>query len=403
MNSAPVIIGLVGTGSAASFHVENYRRVHGVDVRVKGAASRKPDNAGHFANRYCLEKSYRSADELLADPEINLVDICVPNSLHKPLVIKAAQAGKDIVCEKPLTAYFGNGDPEWTADRFSREVMLKGAIRNVDEMTNAVRREGVKLGYAENWVYAPAIQRADELLSQSENTILRIVGEESHSGTHSVYNLRWITAGGGSLMNKGCHPLSAALYLKRREGLRRSGSPIRPQSVIAKVSNLTCIDSFTEEAPHWIREGWVDCEDWGSLLLTFDDGSVAQITASDTTLGGIQNDLSVYSSKLVLHCNLSPNTSLMTYTPDEAVLGDASIREKVETRAGWQFSNPDEDWFNGYPQEMQDFCEMVIYDRRPLSSLGLARDVIVVGYGAYLAAHTGQEVDLTTWLEVDSA
>ncbi len=402
MNSIPVVIGTVGTGFAASFHVENHRRVCGVHVRVKGAASRRPASAQRFVQQHCLEQAYGSVDELLADPEINLVDLCVPNSLHRSMVIKAAEARKNIVCEKPFTAYFGGGDPEWTADGVSRESMLAGAVRNADEMAAAVSNNRVKLGYAENWVYAPAIQRANELLSTSESTILRIVGEESHSGTHSAYGMRWATAGGGSLFNKGCHPLAAALYLKREEGLRRSGRPIRARSVVAKVGNLTRIESFTREESHWIRRGWVDCEDWGSLLLTFEDGSVAQITAGDTTLGGIQDTLSVYSSKLVVHCNLNPNTSLLAYSPDAAVLADAYIREKVETKAGWQFTGPDEDWTNGFPHEMQDFCEMVAYDRQPRSSLGLAREVVVVGYGAYLAAATGKEIDLIPWLEVDT-
>ena len=76
------------------------------------------------------------------------------------------------------------------------------------------------------------------------------------------------------------------------------------------------------------------------MIVTFDDDTVAQITASDIVLGGIQNVMTVYSSKAVVQCNINPNTGMLTYTPSDHVLGDTYIREKVETRAGWQLTNP---------------------------------------------------------------
>ena len=97
----------------------------------------------------------------------------------------------------------------------------------------------------------------------------------------------------------------------------------------------------------------------------------------------------------MVQCNLNPNTGMMTYAPDDAVMGDEYIREKVETRAGWQFTNPDEAWMNGFPHELQDFCEAVAYDREPESSMVIARNVVAVSYGAYAAAEAGQPFDLT--------
>lgn len=394
----PIVVGVVGSGAAARFHTRNYGRIHDLDVRVKGVASRTSEGAQQFAQDFELEVAYPSLAAMLDDPEINLIDICAPNSLHQPLAIQCAQAGKHIVVEKPFTGYFGSGDPDWVANGFSRETMLAGAMQNADQMIATVRQSGVKLCYAENWIYAPPISRAVELMSRADHTVLRIIAEESHSGTGSDYNMRWVTAGGGSLFNKGCHPLSAVLYVKRAEGLRKHGKPIRPQSVIAEVRNLSRIESFTQEEPRWIRQGWVDCEDWGTMVLTFEDGSVAQVTAGDNTMGGVVNTLSVYSTKLVIHCNINPNTSLLVYAPQSEIWGDVQIREKVETNAGWQFSNPDEEWINGYAQELQDFCEAVALDREPLCGADLARDTILVGYGAYLAADTGSRVDLTHWM-----
>ena len=398
MKPKPVVIGMVGTRFAGSFHLENYRRVHGLEVRIKGVTSKEHQSASEFARQHELEVVYPSVDDLLADPEINLVDLCVPNYLHHPFTLRAAAAGKHIVCEKPLTGYFGSGQGKLVGKETPRQEMFEKALQAADEMVAAVEENGVTLCYGENWVYAPNIQKADHILSQSDNTIMRFVGEESHSGTHSEYARIWRFGGGGSLFNKGCHPLGGILYLKYREGERKFGRPIKPQSVVAAVANLTEMESFAKEEEKWIKTGWQDCEDWGSMLLTFEDGAVAQITAADMVLGGIQNLLTVYSSKAVVQCNLNPNSSMLTYVPDDQVLGDEYIREKVETRAGWQLSNPDEDWMNGFPHELQDFCEAIAYGRPPKSNVNLARDIVVVCYGAYVAAETGRRFELSPWM-----
>ena len=134
------------------------------------------------------------------------------------------------------------------------------------------------------------------------------------------------------------------------------------------------------------------------MVVTFDDGSVAQVTAGDNTLGGVVNALSIHSTKVVVHCNINPNTSLLTYAPQGEIWGDHQLREKVETNAGWQFSNPDEEWITGYAQELQDFCEAIALDRPPRCGAELARDTVLVGYGAYLSADSGCRVNLVPWM-----
>ncbi|MBI2941226.1 MAG: Gfo/Idh/MocA family oxidoreductase [Chloroflexi bacterium] len=389
----PVVVGIVGAGFAANLHLENYHLVHGVDVRVKGVAALRPERSQAFAAQHGLERAYPTVDDLLADPEINLVDLCVPNHQHVPLIVRCGEAGKAVACEKPLTGFYGDGEP-LVGNRFGRADMLAGALAGADRALDAVERARVRLLYAENWVYSPNIRKAARLVARTGGAILRIVGEESHSGTHSDYARQWRYSGGGSLINKGCHPLGAALYLKYEEGRRQWGQPIRPLRVVATVARLTKTRGFLADAEKFIREGWEDCEDWGSLLLTFDDDTVAQITAADVTLGGIQNVFSVYSSRAVVHANNVPNTSVVAYAPRDGLYGGESIREKVETTAGWQFTSGDEHWMNGFPAELQDFCEAVADDREPVSGATLARDVVAVCYGAYLSAEQGRAVDL---------
>ncbi len=92
---APSIgLGIVGSGFAARFHVENYRRVHGIDVRLVGVYSRRQEATAEFAKEYGFEKTYRSLEELLGDPEVEMVDTCVPNRFHEEMAVQTLQAGK---------------------------------------------------------------------------------------------------------------------------------------------------------------------------------------------------------------------------------------------------------------------------------------------------------------------
>ena len=283
-------LAMVGSGFAARFHAENYRRVYGVGVRFVGVYSRRPEAAAEFAQELGFERSYASMEELLADPDVDLVDTCIPNRFHEEMAVQSLQADKHVVVEKPFAGSFVPGrDPEdWRR-------CLDEALASADRMIEAERASGKRILYAENLVYAPSVQKANRLLASAGTSILRMVGEESHSGTHSPYAMQWTTSGGGSLYNKGCHSLGAALYLKYEEGLRRLGKRIRPSWVVGIVANLTHSEAFQSESPANIRTGWTDCEDWGALVLGFDDGTVAQISAADIVLGGIQNLLTVYA------------------------------------------------------------------------------------------------------------
>ncbi len=383
-----VRVGMVGAGFVARIHAEAYRQVHGVQVEISWVAAARPERAAEFAAEFGARHTAVDARVILADPAVDVVDLCVPTHLHAPLAVEAAKAGKHVIVEKPLTGFFG---PAATP----RARMLREALASADAVIGACRDAGVRLCYAENWVYAPPIQKARRLFAASGGPILRLVGEESHSGTHAPINKRWETGGGGSLIGKACHPLGAALYLKADEGRRLRGAPIRPASVLAEVAQLADTAAFRAGAPGFLNtvEG-ADVEDWGGMLIVFDDGTVAQISASDAVLGGIRNQLALYGARAVVFCNINPNDAVQAYAPDPAIFAGEYITEKIETKAGWTFPQPDEEWMTGYPQEMQDFVESLALGREPLSTGGLARDVIAVVYGAYLSAAEGRRVEL---------
>lgn len=392
-----VRLGVVGAGFVAHIHAHAYRQVHGIDVELRWVTASRPERAVAYAKEFGVARTASTLEQILADPEVDAVDLCVPNHLHAPFAIAAARAGKHVIVEKPLTGFFG--DPATP-----RPEMLRRALAAADEVIDACRAAGVRLCYAENWVYAPPVQKARRLMAAASGPILRAIGEESHSGTHAVANKRWATGGGGSLLGKGCHPLGGILYLKADEGRRLRGAPARPVSVVAEVAHLADTAAFRASEPRYLSTvDGADVEDWGSMLVTFDDGSVAQVTASDTVLGGIRNQLAVYGAKAVVFCNINPNDAVQAYAPDPAVFGPEYLVEKLETKAGWSCPQPDEDWMTGYPHEMQDFVESIALGREPLSGAALARDVTAVIFGAYLSAAEGRRVDLRPLLREEPA
>src|SRR6185369_2786401 len=140
-------------------------------------------------------------DALLARKDIDVVDLCVPPARHHEFAIRAANAGKHVIMEKPLTGYFGEpGDAEPIGLKVPRAKMREGAGRNAEAVRAAVKRSGVKFCYAENWVYAPPIDKMRRLIAASKGSVLELRAEENHSGSNSVYSRDWKSNGGGVLL-----------------------------------------------------------------------------------------------------------------------------------------------------------------------------------------------------------
>jgi predicted dehydrogenase len=383
----PVGIGIVGAGFAAELHAVNYRPLRGGRVELAAVCARTREAAEAFARRHGIGRVFTDHRALLACPDVEVVDVCATTDVHHEIAIAAARAGRHVIVEKPLTGYFGEAtDPP---DR-----MLDVALGHADAVLDAVARAGVTLCYAEDFVYAPPVAKVRRLMEVAGAPVLELRAEESHSGSHAAYARRWRTAGGGALLRMGSHPVGVVLQLKRHEGQVRLGRPIRPASVLADTARLTQLPDVAGRTP-FLRAAPEDVEDWAVAVITFDDGTKATIHSNDVTLGGVRNVVTAYLTDGVLQANITPSTSVMAYAPDASVWGDEYISEKVETKAGWQFPAPEEDWMRGYPQELEDFVEAIRERREPLSGAALARDVVEVIYAGYLSAATGRRVKVS--------
>ena len=387
----PIRIGIVGCGNAAAFHYVSLRRVTGIPVNIIGVTSLRKSRREAFARRYGI-LAFDTLEKML--PEVDVIDNLTPGYAHEAIAVAAFEAGKHVIVEKPFTGFYGppEGIP-FEGNRFPKEKMLEAAVLSAKRIIDAALKSRKKLCYAENWIYAPSVGKEAEILAKSKGQILWALGGQSHSGSPSPAYGTWRLSGGGSMVGKSCHPLTAILYLKQVEGIAHHGRAIRPKSVSARTHEITRNPSFLDKG--FLRTDYKDVEDYAQVHITFDDGMVADIFASEIVMGGVHNWLEIFANNHRARCNMSPNNSMELYNPKEEQLSDVYIMEKIGTKQGWSNPAPDEYSTFGYPQEIQDFIEAIAMDREPKSGMLAAGDTVGVLYAAYLSAERlGEEVKI---------
>lgn len=373
--------GIIGSGFAAKFHYDAIKRIYSAKVEVVGVFAINKHRLRDFAQPRSIT-SFESIEALIEVSDI--VHVCTPPSTHEQLVIEVLKKGKYVIVEKPFTGYFGDGSLTFNGDTFSREIGLENALRSIQRMLAAEKESEGAIMYAENWVYAPAIQKEKELIIKTKAQILWIQAQQSHSGSHSLDYGQWHLSGGGSLIGKGSHPIAVAIYLKQVEGIARNGKTIRPVSVSARTHTITRMPNFQNEGH--LRNTYKDVEDYASIHLVFEDGTIADIVASELLQGGVKNYVEVHANNHRTICNIGPNTAMQTYNPIDENFKDIYVVEKTGTKQGWSFISPDEAWFNGYQHEMDAFYRTLAFGEPIESNSQLAADVISTIYTAYLSA-----------------
>jgi hypothetical protein len=136
-----VNVGLIGAGFVAEIHAQAYREVPGLEVRLLAVTARTAESASAFAARHGIPDAYDDYRRILDREDIDLVDVCTPNVLHEPIVVAAAQAGKHVACEKPLTGYFGGPGASAPVGALCQDVG-RGGRRLVDAPGAASHRRG---------------------------------------------------------------------------------------------------------------------------------------------------------------------------------------------------------------------------------------------------------------------
>jgi xylose dehydrogenase (NAD/NADP) len=185
---------------------------------LHGIASRRPEAAATEAERRGAARAYGSYDELLADDDVDVVYVPLPNTLHAEWTIKAVDAGKHVLCEKPLAT----------------------SAREVEQIREAAERTGKLVLEAFMYRFTPRWQRAVELLEEGvvgDPRAVRIgLGFKQH---YPGYNIRFDPAmAGGVTWDMGCYAVNMSRLLLRAEPESvRATAYSRPGETVDTTSN----------------------------------------------------------------------------------------------------------------------------------------------------------------------
>ena len=230
-------VGLLGGGGIADSHIRGYR-AYADAIEVTAIA----DVVDETARRRAAELSaaaYTDFRQMIIEADLDAVDICLPHHLHAEAIVAAAQAGRHILCEKPLCL----------------------TMQEADRVQAAVGTAGVTLMCAHNQLYLPAVAKAKELLDHGVlGTVYEVRTSDSFYNDFDPQNMGWrataATSGGGELIDTGYHPTYLMLHLA-------GGSPAEATALLSR---------------HRLR--FMEGEDSAQVLVRFDNGVVGHLVTS---------------------------------------------------------------------------------------------------------------------------
>jgi predicted dehydrogenase len=320
----PVNLGLLGSGFVADFYMDGLRDVPGAHVVAN--YSRSADRASEFGRRYDVLRQYTDVEQLCNDEDVQIVVVGLPNHMHLDAIRAAAAAGKAIVCTKPLA-------------RNAAEAA---------EIVRAVEQAGVMHGYAETEVFAPNVMRAREMIeSGAIGDVITVRAREAHSGPHAPHFWDADTAGGGALLDMGCHTIEAARYF--------FGKDVPMTEAFAWGATLSHADKTTGE-------------DNAVALIKFANGGISITESSWSMKGGMElrNEITGTGGRLVTDSMSTPVHGFITNPA-------GYLMEKADADVGWVYPIPDEARAYGYMEEMRHFIDCFRTGARP-------RETFVDGY-----------------------
>ena len=344
-------IAILGSGFISDFYTATLHSQRNID-RVHTVYSRSIDKANVFKKKWNLKNS---TDDMLAaiqDDNIDTVIIGLPNHLHKDAVLAAAEAKKSILCTKPL-------------GRTAKEAM---------DMLHAVEKHDVFNGYLEDLVYPPKTLKAIQSVSSgSIGKVTWVRSRETHPGPHSDWFWDNTLAGGGAIIDMGCHCV---------EIIRNFiGKGIRPVEVMCWADTLV----------HPI-EG----EDHGIGLIRFENGAMGQFEVSWAFRGGMDLRDEISGTEGTIWLNHWLRTGFEMFTSGNK---GEYVAEKAEGDSGWLFPVGDEQAELGYTDMFNNMFNAMDNNQEPMETFYDGYIVNTIIDSCYKSSKTKQwePVDIDIW------
>jgi predicted dehydrogenase len=338
-------VGLIGSQFISTIHAEALKRV--ADAEILAVMSPTEGHARSFAGKFGIPHHFTNLNDMLTLDGLDMVVIGAPNYLHCDITLKAAEAGKHVVVEKPLCMN----------------------LQEADRMIAACQKAHVKLMYAEELCFTPKYVRLKGLLDEGAlGKPVLFKQSEKHDGPHADHFWDVEKSGGGVTMDMGCHGVQFFRWL-------HPGVPTT--SVYAQMSTA-------------VHQAKTKGDDNAIVILEFEDGVVAVMEESWTKLGGMDDRAEIHGSEGVAYADVLQGNSIQTYSSK----GVGYAVEKAGNTIGWSFTMYEEIWNYGFPQEFEHFVDCVKNDRQPLVTGEDGKAVLEVIFAAYASAGTGRKVEL---------
>lgn len=339
-----VRIGLVGAGFISSVHKEAFSHVP--DTEVVALCDIDKARGQAFCKKNGIPDFYEDLDAMLARKDIDAITVGIPNYLHCEATLKAAAAGKHVIVEKPLAL----------------------TLEQADQMIDACKKAGVVLGYAEELCYVPKFIHAKQIADQGGiGEVFLVKQAEKHAGPYSPWFFKSRTAGGGILMDMGCHSIECCRWMLGKP-------PVK--SVYCQI-DLFCHHQVTKLDDHII------------MIIEFEGGKQALVESSWTLKGGMISIAEVHGQQGVIHANLlQDGMGLKVFS--EPGFGEEDWDK--EAARGWSHPDWNWNWQNGYPGEMEDFVNCMRTGQTPVESGEDGRVVLEIMIAGYLSAAQGRKI-----------
>ncbi|ALS23312.1 Gfo/Idh/MocA family protein [Paenibacillus naphthalenovorans] len=258
-------VGIIGTGFSAMAHIEALRRVPFVEVIAVSSSSK--EKSIEFSKKMCIPKAYGDADELIRDPEVQAVHNCTPNSLHFEINKKVLLAGKHLLSEKPLAV---------NSEQSGELLRLAG-------------ESGVVSGVSFNYRHYPMVSQVKEMLESGNNGKPNLVYGgyiQDWLSNDTDYSWRLEEDKNGpsrAIADIGSHWCDTVQYVLNKKITEvfadlKIVHPIRKKPK-GKVNTFESSNDVERE------EVKITTEDYGSVLVHFEDGVQGVFTVSQVTAG----------------------------------------------------------------------------------------------------------------------
>ena len=342
-------VGIVGAGNiAVSAHLPAYAELTDI-VEVVAIADIVPERAQAAAEKYGIPHYFASVEELLANVDVDYIDICTWTAAHAPVCIAAAKAGKNILCEKPLAANLEQGLA----------------------MERAVREAGVQFMLAVVTRYMAEAMKCRELYDQGVfgDVYAAKCRYVRRRGTPSGWFTDKELAGGGPVLDIGVHAIDRTWYLMGRP------TPISCTAETSYRIGDFQTKGITRWSPFGQGKGVFDTEDSAMVFFRFEGGKTLMAEVAWAINGQEANDVVLFGSKA--GCTFEPLT--VYGENEEGYLSD--VRPEVTPN-------------NMFVEELRHFVDCLNTGKTPVSPMEDALTVQKMLDAIYRSAEAHAEVKI---------